>query len=130
MAGDGHLNCDCVRRHCSGPTVLSRRRARASAPVRRSVARWWPLCAASSLSTKSTRTGGTALAWSGAGVVLDRRSHPHRQAAGGGWTVLVDRAGRLLRLVQVGDVQRYLAVFAIGLAALVYVMARPPHLPR
>ena len=43
----------------------------------------------------------------------------------GGWTVLVDRAGRLLRLVQVGDVQRYLAVFAIGLAALVYVMARP-----
>jgi hypothetical protein len=43
----------------------------------------------------------------------------------GGWTVLVDTAGRLLRLVQVGDVQRYLAIFAIGLAALVYVMARP-----
>jgi NADH-quinone oxidoreductase subunit L len=43
----------------------------------------------------------------------------------GGWTALVDTMGRLLRLVQVGDVQRYLAVFAIGLAALVYVMARP-----
>ncbi len=43
----------------------------------------------------------------------------------GGGTVLVDTAGRLLRLVQVGDVQRYLAIFAIGLAALVYVMARP-----
>jgi NADH-quinone oxidoreductase subunit L len=43
----------------------------------------------------------------------------------GGWTALVDTMGRLLRLVQVGDVQRYLAIFAIGLAALVYVMARP-----
>jgi NADH-quinone oxidoreductase subunit L len=43
----------------------------------------------------------------------------------GCWTVLIDTAGRLLRLVQVGDVQRYLAIFAIGLAALVYVMARP-----
>jgi NADH-quinone oxidoreductase subunit L len=43
----------------------------------------------------------------------------------GGWTVLVDTAGRLLRMLQVGDVQRYLAIFAIGLAALVYVMARP-----
>jgi NADH-quinone oxidoreductase subunit L len=43
----------------------------------------------------------------------------------GGWAALVDTIGRLLRLVQVGDVQRYLAVFAIGLAALVYVMARP-----
>jgi len=43
----------------------------------------------------------------------------------GGWTALVDTLGRLLRLVQAGDVQRYLAIFAIGLAALVYVMARP-----
>jgi proton-translocating NADH-quinone oxidoreductase, chain L len=43
----------------------------------------------------------------------------------GGWTVLVDLGGRFLRLLQAGDVQRYLAVFAIGLAALVYVMARP-----
>ena len=43
----------------------------------------------------------------------------------GGWTALVDTVGRLLRLVQAGDVQRYLAIFAIGLAALVYVMARP-----
>jgi hypothetical protein len=43
----------------------------------------------------------------------------------GGWAVLVDTVGRLLRLVQSGDVQRYLAIFAIGLAALVYVMARP-----
>jgi hypothetical protein len=33
--------------------------------------------------------------------------------------------GRILRLIQVGDVQRYLTVFAVGLAALVYVMARP-----
>jgi len=43
----------------------------------------------------------------------------------GGWTILADMGGRLLRAVQVGDVQRYLAVFAIGLAALVYIMARP-----
>jgi proton-translocating NADH-quinone oxidoreductase, chain L len=43
----------------------------------------------------------------------------------GGSTALVDTVGRLLRLVQAGDVQRYLAIFAIGLAALVYVMARP-----
>jgi NADH-quinone oxidoreductase subunit L len=43
----------------------------------------------------------------------------------GCWTVLVDSVGRLLRLVQAGDVQRYLAIFAIGLAALVYLMARP-----
>jgi NADH-quinone oxidoreductase subunit L len=43
----------------------------------------------------------------------------------GGWTVVVDLIGRSLRLVQAGDVQRYLAVFAIGVAALVYVMARP-----
>ena len=43
----------------------------------------------------------------------------------GGWAVLVDTTGRFLRFLQVGDVQRYLAVFAIGLAALVYVMARP-----
>jgi NADH-quinone oxidoreductase subunit L len=43
----------------------------------------------------------------------------------GGWTFLVDTIGRFLRLVQMGDVQRYLAIFAMGLAALVYVMARP-----
>ncbi|HEX7597329.1 MAG TPA: NADH-quinone oxidoreductase subunit L [Polyangia bacterium] len=43
----------------------------------------------------------------------------------GGWTLLADASGRALRLIQAGDIQRYLAVFAIGLAALVYVMARP-----
>ena len=42
----------------------------------------------------------------------------------GGWTWLVDTTGRLVRLVQVGDIQRYLAVFAIGLAAMIYMMAR------
>jgi NADH-quinone oxidoreductase subunit L len=43
----------------------------------------------------------------------------------GTWAALADGAGRLLRMLQVGDIQRYLAAFAIGLAALVYVMARP-----
>jgi NADH-quinone oxidoreductase subunit L len=43
----------------------------------------------------------------------------------GTWSGLADGVGRLLRVFQVGDIQRYLAVFAIGLAALVYVMARP-----
>ncbi len=43
----------------------------------------------------------------------------------GTWAALADGAGRLLRRFQVGDVQRYLAVFAVGLAALVYVMAKP-----
>jgi NADH-quinone oxidoreductase subunit L len=43
----------------------------------------------------------------------------------GTWSALADGVGRLLRLLQVGDIQRYVAVFAIGLAALVYVMARP-----
>jgi len=38
---------------------------------------------------------------------------------------LADLAGRAFRFVQAGDVQRYLAVFAIGLAVLVWVAARP-----
>jgi NADH-quinone oxidoreductase subunit L len=43
----------------------------------------------------------------------------------GGLALLVDLGGRLLRAVQVGDVQRYLAVFAIGLTAVVWLAARP-----
>jgi NADH-quinone oxidoreductase subunit L len=41
------------------------------------------------------------------------------------WAFLVDSAGRFLRLVQVGDMQRYLAIFATGLAALIYALAQP-----
>jgi NADH-quinone oxidoreductase subunit L len=37
----------------------------------------------------------------------------------------VDLAGRAFRFVQAGDVQRYLAVFGIGLAALLWFAARP-----
>jgi NADH-quinone oxidoreductase subunit L len=43
----------------------------------------------------------------------------------GGWAFVADLAGRACRFVQVGDVQRYLAVFAIGLAVLVWIAARP-----
>ena len=43
----------------------------------------------------------------------------------GGWSLLADGTGRVLRLVQAGDIQRYLAIFAIGLAVLVNEMARP-----
>jgi NADH-quinone oxidoreductase subunit L len=43
----------------------------------------------------------------------------------GGWAFAADLAGRVLRFFQAGDVQRYLAVFAIGLAVLVWIAARP-----
>jgi NADH-quinone oxidoreductase subunit L len=43
----------------------------------------------------------------------------------GGWAFLADLGGRICRFVQVGDVQRYLAVFVIGLTALVWIAARP-----
>ena len=43
----------------------------------------------------------------------------------GSWTFVADMAGRALRFAQAGDVQRYLAAFAIGAAALVWVAARP-----
>ena len=43
----------------------------------------------------------------------------------GGWAFLADVAGRVFRFFQAGDVQRYLAVFAIGLAVLVWIAARP-----
>jgi hypothetical protein len=43
----------------------------------------------------------------------------------GGWSFAADLAGRVLRFFQAGDVQRYLAVFAIGLAVLVWIAARP-----
>jgi NADH-quinone oxidoreductase subunit L len=38
---------------------------------------------------------------------------------------LADLVGRAFRFFQAGDVQRYLAVFAVGLAVLVWVAARP-----
>ncbi|MBN2574595.1 MAG: NADH-quinone oxidoreductase subunit L [Deltaproteobacteria bacterium] len=41
------------------------------------------------------------------------------------WAFVADVGGRACRFIQAGDVQRYLAVFAIGLAALVWVAARP-----
>jgi hypothetical protein len=43
----------------------------------------------------------------------------------GGWAFVADLAGRAFRFLQAGDVQRYLAVFGIGIAALVWVAARP-----
>jgi NADH-quinone oxidoreductase subunit L len=39
----------------------------------------------------------------------------------------VDVAGRLTRSFQPGDAQRYVAVFAIGIAAVFYVVTRPPR---
>ena len=39
--------------------------------------------------------------------------------------LVVDIAGRIGRTFQVGDVQRYLAVFAIGILALFYVATKP-----
>jgi NADH-quinone oxidoreductase subunit L len=43
----------------------------------------------------------------------------------GGWTFLADIAGRGLRFLQAGDVQRYLAAFAIGAAVMLWIAARP-----
>jgi NADH-quinone oxidoreductase subunit L len=43
----------------------------------------------------------------------------------GGTAALVDVAGRIARAFQVGDVQRYLAVFAIGGAGLLFFATRP-----
>jgi len=43
----------------------------------------------------------------------------------GGWAFVVDVFGRAFRFIQAGDVQRYLAVFAIGLAVLFWITARP-----
>jgi NADH-quinone oxidoreductase subunit L len=47
----------------------------------------------------------------------------------GGVGLVVDIAGRISRTFQVGDVQRYLAVFAVGLLALFYLATKPnaPH---
>ncbi len=44
-----------------------------------------------------------------------------------GSAAVVDVAGRLTRSLQTGDSQRYLAGFAIGVAALVYIATRPPQ---
>jgi hypothetical protein len=43
----------------------------------------------------------------------------------GGVAPVVDVAGRISRTFQVGDVQRYLAVFAVGLLALFYIATKP-----
>jgi NADH-quinone oxidoreductase subunit L len=40
---------------------------------------------------------------------------------------LVDVGARISRTFQVGDVQRYLAIFAIGIVALFYIATRPPE---
>jgi NADH-quinone oxidoreductase subunit L len=42
-----------------------------------------------------------------------------------GVAFVVDIGGRIARIFQVGDVQRYLAAFAIGVAALFYVATKP-----
>jgi NADH-quinone oxidoreductase subunit L len=43
-----------------------------------------------------------------------------------GFVFVVDVFGRLSRTFQAGDAQRYVAVFAIGMAALFYLVTRPP----
>ncbi len=45
----------------------------------------------------------------------------------GGAALVVDIGARLARTFQVGDVQRYLAAFAVGVAALFYIATRPPE---
>jgi NADH-quinone oxidoreductase subunit L len=44
----------------------------------------------------------------------------------GGFAFVVDVAGRISRAFQTGDMQRYLAGFAIGLAALLYLVIHGP----
>jgi NADH-quinone oxidoreductase subunit L len=41
--------------------------------------------------------------------------------------MVVDLLGRLSRSFQPGDAQRYVAVFAIGIASVFYMVTRPPH---
>jgi len=43
----------------------------------------------------------------------------------GAWAFIADLGGRACRFFQAGDVQRYLAVFAIGLTVLLWLAARP-----
>ena len=43
-----------------------------------------------------------------------------------GFVFVVDVFGRLSRLFQAGDAQRYVAAMAIGMAALLYLLTRPP----
>jgi hypothetical protein len=43
----------------------------------------------------------------------------------GGPAAIVDLAGRISRAFQPGDAQRYVAVFAIGVAGLIWVASRP-----
>ena len=44
-----------------------------------------------------------------------------------GTALVVDIAARISRTFQVGDVQRYLAVFAMGIMALFYLATKPPE---
>jgi NADH-quinone oxidoreductase subunit L len=44
-----------------------------------------------------------------------------------GTALVVDIGARIARTFQVGDVQRYLAVFAVGIVALFYLATRPPE---
>jgi NADH-quinone oxidoreductase subunit L len=44
-----------------------------------------------------------------------------------GAALVVDIGARIARTFQVGDVQRYLAAFAVGLVALFYLATRPPE---
>ena len=43
----------------------------------------------------------------------------------GGWAFVADMVGRVFRFFQAGDVQRYLAVFAIGVSVVLWIAARP-----
>jgi NADH-quinone oxidoreductase subunit L len=44
-----------------------------------------------------------------------------------GFAFVVDVSGRIARMLQVGDPQRYIAAFAIGVAALFWIATRPPR---
>jgi hypothetical protein len=44
-----------------------------------------------------------------------------------GSALVVDIAARISRTFQVGDVQRYLAIFAVGIMGLFYLATRPPE---
>jgi NADH-quinone oxidoreductase subunit L len=44
-----------------------------------------------------------------------------------GTAFVVDLCARIARTFQVGDVQRYLAIFAVGMVALFYIATKPPE---
>ena len=124
----GHLDRAGGRRHRAGLGLLRRRLPRAGAEVRvrRSPAssRW---CATSSASTSSTTPSSSAPSSRFArrsSVVVDRILIDKVLVEGTG--IFVDVVGRLARFLQTGDGQRYMAVFAIGVAGA-GLLRHAPH---